>query len=289
MLREIVEKIELNEASTMVALGVNQKQIKAIYGLIKRSYPQSTVDAKAQFIAYKGKKEVTDLMRSENFRRAIIVGISKNGDVYIVIQKVGEKSFFIIQFDAQGKKVDSWQETSAIKALSHFKGVKEYQLAKDGGTITKSSDQFYSDKEDINKFGSKIFDIIEKDLKNVFVDNKKILGKKISDSALSGDFVKVSKYVDRITRTNGGFGDETIERSFEDFINNDAWWDREGIRSLVIRKIADNTGKYIPNYGKIPVMDNILNNSSKIEIRKASIEVLKDFKEEFKNIIRDIV
>jgi len=295
MIKSFKEYMAINEASSISALGATKEQIKTIYGGISKNWSEVVPDANAKFTAKTKKKEVTDLMRSKGSNAAVVVGFD-GAMMYFAIQTRSKEwdykkdEYKIYQIDTDGSKLAEWTESSAIKALSHFKRVNTYYISEKGATVAQATDGHgYDDSPDSEVVVNKLAKLIEKDMKVLFEKSKKIFTQKISQKIESGDLIGARRMLDKFVYDSSNWGNnEYVEKEFEDFMKDSNGWSSKSIYTQIKDAIAKNRRGYVPTgWASIPDINYLTATSSEKEIRQAAVEVLKVVKEKITAIIED--
>ena len=286
----------LNEASTIRALGATKEQIKTIYSNISKSWGEVVPDANAKFVTKSKKKEVTDLMRSEGSTAAVVVGFDGTM-MYFAIQTQSKgwlykkDEYKIYQIDQFGNKIAEWTESSAIKALSYFKGVKVYSIAEKGATLAQAtSNRGYDDRVDGDDVAHELAKLIEKDMKVLFEKSKKLFTQKISQKIDSGDLVGAMNMLDKIVvdKEQSSWRHEYVEKEFGDFMKDSSGWSSKSIYQQIKDAVAKRESGYIPSgFGSIPSINKITTLATPKEIRQAAADVLRAVKERITAILED--
>jgi uncharacterized protein YktA (UPF0223 family) len=296
MLKEILEEKRLNESSSISALGATKEQIKTIYSNISKNWSKVVPNAKAKFTAKTKKKEVTDLMRSKGANAAVVVGFN-NTTMYYAIQTKSlerfngkiENEYKIYQIDSDGSKVAEWSESSAIKALSYFNGVKTYYISEKGATKAQATDDYgYDDSPNNNVIVNKLAKLIEEDMKILFEKSKKIFTQKISQKIDSGDLIGAQKMLNKFVSTKSTWNSEDnyVEKEFSDFIKDSSGWSSVSVYQQIKNAVAKNKRGHVPTgFGSISDINNLTITSSEKDIRLAAVEVLKFAKEKINSLI----
>jgi hypothetical protein len=280
----------LNEASTLKTIGVNNKQIKAVYSTIQKRWDTITIDATASFEEIKSKKSVTDLMRANGVSSAVVVGLAGENMFYTIqTQAKGwdykSDEYITYEVDASGKINNTWTERSSIKALSYFKGVKSYFVARAGAVKAKAINNHGVDNARGEKIAWEFAKLIEKDMEKLFKEAKAQFTKNITATINAGDLVKAQYMLNKLVVDDGSssWKQNYVEKEFSDFLVSG--WDNDSIYTQIKRAITINNGESPDGWGSIPRVRLITNDANTKEIRAAAVEVLKDVKEKIKSII----
>jgi hypothetical protein len=286
----------LNESSTISALGATKEQIKTIYGSISKKWSEVVPDANAKFTAKTKKKEVTDLMRSKGANAVVVVGFD-GAMMYFAIQTQSKgwdykkDEYKIYQIGADGSKVAEWTESSAIKALSYFKGVKTYYISEKGATVAQpTSKHGYDDRANGNDVAYELSKLIEKDMKVLFEKAKVLFTTKITKKINKGDLVGAMNMLDKIVddKSQSNWRHEYVEKEFSDFMKDTSGWDSKSIYQQIKDAVAKKENGYVPSgFGSIPAIDKFTTLATPQEIRQAAAEVLREVKEKITAIIED--
>ena len=286
----------INEASSISALGATKEQIKTIYSNISKHWSEVVPDASAKFVTKTKKKEVTDLMRSEGANAAVVVGFD-GAMMYFAIQTQSKgwdykkDEYKIYQIDQFGTKISEWTESSAIKALSYFKGVKEYYIAEKGATVAQGTAKHgYDDRANGNDAAYELSKLIEKDMKVLFEKAKVLFTTKITKRINKGDLVGAMNMLDKIVDDKSQFNwrHEYVEKEFSDFMKDTSGWDSKSIYQQIKDAVAKKENGYVPSgFGSIPAIDKFTTLATPQEIRQAAADVLREVKERIAAILED--
>jgi hypothetical protein len=281
----------INEASSLSTIGANRKQIKAVYSNIEKSWDTVTIDANASFEEMKGKKNVTDLMRGDDISSGVIVGFN-NGTMFYTVQIKSKNlgydkdEYVTYEVNSDGNIEDTWVEKSAIKALSYFKGVKTYQVAKTGAIKAQAKKDYGVDNARGEEIAYEFAKLIEKDMKKLFIEAKARFTKKITDEITAGHLVKAQYMLNKLVIDKGSnWSHNYVEKEFSEFLTNG--WDNDTVYTQIKRAITINNGESPDGWGSIPRIRVLTNDANTKEVRAAALEVLKDVKEKIKSIIED--
>ena len=290
-MKKFSEYISVTEASTIASLGASKEQVKAIYNLIKEYKSTITVDSNAKFVEKTKKKEVTDLMRSEGINKAIVIGFNDSMMFYCVQTKYKNydskvDEYNIYQIDQFGNTISNMTESSAIKAISHFKGVKVYNIAEKGATFARAKDE-YGDigGTNGNDFTYQLSELISKDMEKIFNEVKVKFVTKINRKILTGKLIEAMNMLNRLVTKSSDYGSNYVEKQFSDFLKDG--WENNSIFKQIQLELAKTTGTSTTGWGSIPRLNNLSGNSTKEEIRVAGAEVLRHVKEKLNDIIDD--
>jgi hypothetical protein len=296
MIREVIENI--NESTTLVKIGANSDQIKALYSkTTDRRWGDVTVDAKTKWEKSKSKKEVSDIMRSSDAYGSVVAGINKDGDLFVVIQTNSKLDYMnnakdeyaTRQIDQDGNLKNKWFDKSAIKALAHFKGVKEYFYNKKGSVNVKSSGQFYGAEGnvDFSDFAYKLAGILEKQAQELFKGARKHIGELIKKEIDKDNFANVAKLVEKIVKRRQSYFDKLEEYTYKQFFGAEDWSTR-GFGDLLVEQIAKDTDDIIPGYGRYPAMEKMKKLTDPKIQRSAAAKILKNMKGRVDDMLKDI-
>jgi hypothetical protein len=280
----------LNEASTISALGATKEQIKVVYSKISEYRSTVVVDAKAKFVQKSKKKEVTDLMRSENVDQAVVVGFNGTMMYYTVQTKFKnydskKDEYVTYQVDQFGNLIAQWIEQSAIKALSYYKGVKTYNIAEKGATrAQRKEDHGIIDDENGEEVAYNFAKLIEKDMEKLFIEAKAQFTRNITKTIEAGDLLKAREMLSRLVIDKGQWHGGFVEKQFSDFLRDG--WNNNTILQQIKNTLADKNGTSTSGFGWIPAVNYLTATSSTKDIRQAAADVLKITKEKINDIIK---
>jgi len=222
-------------------------------------------------------------MRSEGATAAVVVGFDGTM-MYFAIQTQSKgwdykkDEYKIYQIDQFGNKIAEWTENSAIKALSYFKGVKTFNIAKKGATVAQATSKHgYDDRAKGNDVAYELAELIKKDMKVLFEKSKKVFTQKISQKIDSGDLIGARRMLDKFVYDKSNWNNnEYVEKEFDDFMKDSSGWSSKSIYQQIKDAVAKRESGYIPSgFGSIPSINKITTLATPKEIRQAAADVLE--------------
>jgi len=280
----------VNEASTISSLGATKEQVKAVYNNVKEFKKSVIVDSRAKFIKKSNKKEVTDLMKADGNNGVIVIGFDKSMMYYTIQTKFKSYSskkdeYVTSQIDQFGNTISKWVETSAIKAISYFKGVKTFNISINGAIVAQAKDDYgYNVSINGENIAYELSKLIEKDMKKLFENAKVQFIKKISGKIEAGDLIGAQTMLNKLLWQKGSsYKPEYVEKTLADFMKDG--WDNSSVYQQIKNTLAKKDDVSIREYGWIPYVNALTQRSDPKDIRQAAADVLKSVKEKILAIV----
>jgi len=265
--------ITLNEATTLTKLGATKEQIKAIYRDKGKVTSGWVINANTEFKKYKNKKEIIEIMKSNEAEDIVVVGFDKKGIMTTAIQT--PRYYEISVIDTDGTILRTFEESNATKTLSHFQGIKEYYVANKSGVFTLSYNSREYEKRSFTKDPQnmkKMADMVEKILKPEFERLVKLTKEKAKEAIDNGDYNTAIETLKKLTgeMNLNNYFITYKEIDFKKAISNNGW---DADLSKEIARAIDNELSYDKE-------------ATEADILKAAAKILKDKKELLKQIFK---